>query len=147
MSPARVVSTWFGCGLAPKAPGTVGTLGTIPLAYALHALGPVTYWAGTVLVTLGGTWAAQKSAEELGDEDPQSVVVDEVAGTLIALGLAAAGGLWACLFSLVLFRVLDIKKPGLIDAVQYLKPNGVGIMADDVLAGLVAGLDARLVAL
>jgi phosphatidylglycerophosphatase A len=147
MSPARVVSTWFGCGLAPKAPGTVGTLGTIPLAYALHALGPVTYWAGTVLVTLGGTWAAQKSAEELGDEDPQSVVVDEVAGTLIALGLAAAGGLWACLFSLVLFRVLDIKKPGLIDAVQYLKPNGVGIMADDVLAGLVAGLVARLVAL
>ncbi|HEX6274816.1 MAG TPA: phosphatidylglycerophosphatase A [Polyangiaceae bacterium] len=145
MSPARVVSTWFGCGLAPKAPGTVGTLGTLPFAYALHALGPVAYWTGTALVTVAGTWAAQKSAEELGEEDPQSVVVDEVSGTLIALGLAAPGGMWACLFAIVLFRVLDIKKPGLIDAVQYLKPNGVGIMADDVLAGLVAGLVARLV--
>jgi phosphatidylglycerophosphatase A len=147
MSPARLVSTWFGCGLAPKAPGTVGTVGALPLAYALHALGPVAYWAGTVLVTVGGTWAAQRSAEELGDDDPQSVVVDEVSGALIALGFAASGGVWACLFSLVVFRLLDIKKPGLIDAAQYLRPKGVGIMADDVLAGLAAGLVARLVTL
>jgi len=146
MSPARIVSTWFGCGLVPKAPGTVGTLGAVPLAYALHALGPIAYWAGTVVVTVGGTWAAQKSAEELGVEDPQSVVVDEVAGALIALGLAAPGGFWACLFSLVLFRLLDIKKPGAIDSVQHLKPEGVGIMADDVLAGLIAGVVARFVA-
>jgi len=146
MSPARLVSTWFGCGLAPKAPGTVGTVGALPLAYALHALGPVAYWAGTALVTIGGTWAAQRSAEELGEKDPQTVVVDEVAGSLIAIGFAASGGMWACLFSLVLFRLLDIKKPGLIDAVQYLRPAGVGIMADDVLAGIAAGLVARLAA-
>jgi phosphatidylglycerophosphatase A len=145
MSPARVVSTWFGCGLSPKAPGTVGTLGALPFAYALHAFGPVAYWLGTAVITLGGTWAAQRTAEELDEKDPQSVVVDEVAGVLIALGLAAAGGFWPCAFAVVLFRLLDIKKPGAIDSVQYLKPYGVGIMADDVLAGLIAGLVARLV--
>jgi phosphatidylglycerophosphatase A len=146
MSPARVVATWFGCGLSPVAPGTVGTVGALPLAYGLHQLGPIAFWAGTALVTLGGTWAAQRTSEELGEKDPQSVVVDEVAGALIALGLAVPGGFWACTFALVLFRLLDIKKPGTIDAAQRLKPPGVGIMADDVLAGLVAGLVARLVA-
>jgi phosphatidylglycerophosphatase A len=145
MSPARLISTWFGCGLAPLAPGTVGTLGALPLAYVLYTLGPVAYWTGTVLVTVVGTWAAHRSAEELGDKDPQTVVVDEVSGTMIAVGIAAAGGVWACLFSIVLFRIFDIKKPGLIDSVQYLKPPGVGIMADDVLAGLVAGVVTRVV--
>jgi phosphatidylglycerophosphatase A len=145
MTPARVVSTWFGCGLSRVAPGTVGTIGALPLFYALHLAGPVVYWIGVAIVTLGGTWASELTARELGEKDPQSVVVDEVAGALIALGLAARGGLWPCLFSLVLFRVLDITKPGPIDKVQYLKPAGVGIMADDVLAGLVAGLVARFV--
>lgn len=146
MSPARVVATWFGCGLSPVAPGTVGTLGTLPFAYGLHALGTIPYWAGTAAVTALGTWAADRTSRELGEKDPQSVVVDEVAGALIAIGLAAPGGFWACFFSVVLFRLLDIKKPGNIDRVQHLKPAGVGIMADDVLAGLVAGLVARFVA-
>lgn len=146
MSPARVVSTWFGCGLSPIAPGTVGTVGTIPLFIGLHALGPIATWLGVGVVTIGGTWAAQRSAEELGEKDPQSVVIDEVAGALIALGLAARGGLWTCAFALVLFRLLDIKKPGAIDSVQHLKPYGVGIMADDVLAGLIAGIVARFIA-
>jgi phosphatidylglycerophosphatase A len=147
MTPARVVSTWFGCGLSPVAPGTVGSVGALPLFFGLQALGPVGYWLGVGVVTLGGTWAAQRTAEELGEKDPQSVVVDEVAGVLIALGLAARGGFWACCFAFVLFRLLDIKKPGAIDSAQRLKPYGVGIMADDVLAGLIAGVVARLVAL
>jgi phosphatidylglycerophosphatase A len=146
MSPARVFATWFGCGLSPVAPGTVGTLGALPLAYALHTLGSVAYWVGTVLVTLGGIWAAERTAQELGEKDPQSVVIDEVAGALIAVGLAAPGGFWACLFALFSFRLLDIKKPGSIDAVQHLKPWGLGIMADDILAGAIAGIVARFVA-
>jgi phosphatidylglycerophosphatase A len=146
MSPARLVATWFGCGLSPVAPGTVGTLGALPLAYGLYLLGPVVYWAGTAAVTLGGTWASQRTADELGEKDPQSVVIDEVAGALIAVGLAATGGIWACAFALVLFRLLDITKPGSINAVQYLKPYGVGIMADDVLAGVIAGVVARFIA-
>jgi phosphatidylglycerophosphatase A len=146
VSPARVVATWFGCGLSPFAPGTVGTLGALPLAYGLHALGPVAYWAGTTAVTAGGIWASERTSKELGEKDPQSVVIDEVAGALIALGLAAPGGFGACLFALVLFRLLDIKKPGAIDSAQHLKPPGLGIMADDLIAGAIAGIVARFVA-
>ena len=146
MSPARALATWFGCGLSPVAPGTVGTLGELTFAYGLHALGSVAYWSGTLLVSLGGIWAAERTAQELGEKDPQSVVIDEVAGTLIAVGLAAPFGLWPCLFAIFLFRLLDIKKPGSIDAVQHLKPWGLGIMADDLLAGTIAGIVARFVA-
>jgi phosphatidylglycerophosphatase A len=141
---ARLIATWFGCGRSPIAPGTVGTLGTLPLCYGLHRLGPVAYWAATALLTALGVWASGRTADELGDKDPSSVVIDEVSGTLIAVGLAAAGGLWAVVLAIVLFRAFDILKPGPIDSVQAL-PKGFGIMADDVLAGLAAGLIAEAV--
>ena len=144
---ARWIATWFGCGLSPKAPGTVGSLGTVPLHYALCSAGPVAYIVATAALTLLGTWAAQRYAESAGDKDPQAVVIDEVVGTLLAMGLAHSAGLPAEILGFVLFRVFDITKPGLIDRVQYLKPAGVGIMADDVLAGLLAGACARLAGL
>lgn len=139
---ARVIATWFGCGYSPLAPGTVGTLGALPFAFGLNTLGPVPYWAGTALATAGGVWASGRLARDLGVEDPQTIVIDEVAGTLIAVGLALPLGPWAALAAVILFRVFDILKPGPIDTVQKL-PGGFGIMADDVLAGLVAGLMAR----
>jgi phosphatidylglycerophosphatase A len=135
---ARILATWFGCGHSPVAPGTVGTLGALPLAYGLHVLGPVAYWAGTLAAVAGGTWAADRTARELGVEDPQVVVIDEVAGVLIAIGIAAAGGPWAAAAAILLFRLFDVWKPGPVDRVQKL-PGGLGIMADDVLAGLLAG--------
>ena len=139
------LATWFGCGRSPLSPGTVGSLGALPLHFALRALGPTAYVLGT-LTTLGvGVWASQRTAEALGEKDPQSVVIDEVLGTLIAMGLCRGRSLRAELLALVLFRVFDITKPGIIDKAQHLKPDGVGIMADDVLAGLIAGLLSRLV--
>lgn len=140
---ARWLATWFGCGLSPKAPGTVGSLGTVPLHYALVLSNAWVYGAVTLALTVSGIWAAERVAAALGDEDPGSVVIDEVVGTLLAMGLAHSSGLYAELAAFVLFRVLDITKPWLIDRVQYLKPAGVGIMADDVLAGLCAGVIAR----
>jgi phosphatidylglycerophosphatase A len=85
-------------------------------------------------------------ADELGVEDPQSVVVDEVSGTLIAIGLGS-GLAWrhdfvVALIGVAAFRLFDIWKPGPIDSVQSL-PKGWGIMADDVLAGIAAGLVAN----
>lgn len=74
-----------------------------------------------------------------GIEDPQKVVIDEVCGTLIAMGMVSGAGLGLRLLALGLFRGLDILKPGPIDSVQRLQPAGVGIMADDLLAGVVAG--------
>lgn len=140
---ARWLATWFGCGRFPVAPGTVGSLGALPLHFGLRALGPVPHALATVAITIAGVWAAQRVAEASGDEDPSSVVIDEVAGTLIALGLAAPGGLLAQGVAFVAFRAFDIAKPGIIDDVQRLKPWGLGIMADDVLAGVAAGVVAR----
>jgi phosphatidylglycerophosphatase A len=141
---ARLIATWFGCGRSPVAPGTVGTIGTLPLCYGLFQLGPIAYWSTTVALTVLGVWASTRTAAELGDEDPACVVIDEVSGTLIAVGLGALGGLWPAALSVVLFRLFDIWKPGPIDSVQSL-PKGYGIMADDVLAGLAAGLIAEAV--
>jgi phosphatidylglycerophosphatase A len=137
--PARLLATWFGCGLSPKAPGTVGSLGAVPLHLALATLGPVPHAAAVVALSIVGTWASNEVARAEGIEDPQKVVIDEVCGTLIAMGMVS-GSSWAIrLLALALFRVLDITKPGPIDSVQRLEPPGVGIMADDLLAGLAAG--------
>jgi phosphatidylglycerophosphatase A len=141
---AKRLATWFGCGRAPVAPGTVGSIGALPLAWALSRTSPLFHIGAVLTLTLAGTWAAHAHAEELGDKDPSSVVIDEVVGSLIALGLVRRRGLGAGLFALALFRVLDIAKPGLIDELQSLRPTGLGIMADDVLAGALAGLAVRL---
>jgi phosphatidylglycerophosphatase A len=90
-----------------------------------------------------GIWAAQRFAASLDEEDPSSVVIDEVAGTLLAMGIARPTGIAGELVALALFRVLDITKPGIIDRVQRLRPPGLGIMADDILAGVAAGVAVR----
>jgi phosphatidylglycerophosphatase A len=143
---ARWLGTWFGCGHSPIAPGTVGSLGTLPLHFALRALGPVPHTIVTLALTAVGVWAAQRVSDSLGEEDPSSVVIDEVAGTLLAMGIARPAGIVGELAALALFRVLDITKPGVIDRAQGLRPAGVGIMADDVLAGVGAGVAIRVAA-
>jgi phosphatidylglycerophosphatase A len=135
---ALLLGQWFGCGLSPRAPGTVGSVGALPLFWALRDL-PAAYWVTTGIVSTLGILVSNRCATLLGEKDPSSVVIDEVAGVLIALGFVRMSPWWALVTAWVLFRVLDIAKPGLIDRVQYLKPPGLGIMADDLLAGLGAG--------
>jgi phosphatidylglycerophosphatase A len=136
---ARLISTWFGCGYSPVAPGTVGTIGALPLVYVLSQLGPVPYWLGTLAITLLGVWASGRYARDRGEKDPGSAVIDEVSGTLIAVGFVLDSGWLAVIAAVLLFRLFDIWKPGPVDTVQNL-PGGLGIMADDVLAGFAAGL-------
>lgn len=136
---------WFWSGRAKYAPGTVGSLCTIPLFYVARAWGYPGYWALTLLVAIGGIFVSQRCAEILGDKDPSSVVIDEVAGVLIAMGCVAHSPYWVLALSWGLFRALDILKPWLIDRVQHLKPIGLGIMADDLLAGVSAGALAWLI--
>lgn len=137
--PARLIAEWFGTGLSPLAPGTVGSFATLPLFWVMARLAAPQYWVLTALLTAVGVWAAEVRADELGAEDPSSVVIDEVVGVLLALGTVRfePWPYWAVAF--VLFRLLDITKPWIIDRAQNLTPNGLGIMADDVLAGLGAG--------
>ena len=138
-----LISTWFGCGYSRVAPGTVGSLGAVPLHWLLRGLSPPVHAAAVIGVSALGIWAAQKYADSLDEDDPQSAVIDEVAGTLIALGLVRGRGLAAGAAALVLFRILDITKPGFINDAQEAEPRGLGIMLDDLIAGLLAGLTTR----
>jgi phosphatidylglycerophosphatase A len=141
----HLLAHWFGCGLFPKAPGTVGTLGAIPLHLLLVRLGPITHASLVVLLTAVGFIASQAAAKATGDEDPSAVVIDEVAGMLIAGWFVRNEGWLPLLAAFVLFRILDITKPGIIDKAQHVGPPGVSIMLDDILAGFGAGLGAWFV--
>jgi phosphatidylglycerophosphatase A len=141
---AFVVGTWFGCGQSPKAPGTVGSIGAVPLHLLLVRL-PLGYHAGIIAaLTVLGTWAAQRISDQLGQEDPQRVVIDEVAGVLIAMACVRTAAPLAAVAAFVLFRFFDITKLGPIRAAEHARPAGVGIMADDLVAGAFAGVLARL---
>jgi len=141
-TPARLptlLATWFGCGLSPRAPGTVGSLGAVPLHLLLRDTPVAVHAAALVLTIAAGTWAAHRYASDRGEADPQRVVIDEVAGTLLALGCVRHEAAWLQALAFLLFRLFDIWKPGPIRRVEHLPPAGLGIMADDVLAGLCAG--------
>jgi len=139
------IARWFGCGLFPYGPGTIGALGAIPLQFLCMQL---PYWAHlsfVALICVVGIWASDCAVKLLHTDDPQQVVVDEVAGTLIAMAFVRGHSIWALVAAFIAFRVLDIWKPGPIDSVQRVRPEGLAIMADDILAGLGAGLIAMLV--
>ncbi len=133
---AFAIALWFGCGLSPIAPGTVGTLGALPLYLVARAGGPLAILAVAVLVTVVGIWAAGVVARSRASADPQIVVVDEVAGVLVAL--AAAPPTWSGVaLAVVLFRFFDVTKPFPARAAERLH-GGLGIVLDDVVAGIYA---------
>lgn len=142
----RALATWFGCGANKTAPGTVGSFGAIPVHLGLRLLPAPLHLAAIVGITAVGVWASNEMAEAMGVEDPQCVVIDEVAGTLLAMGMVRNSSITVQLLALGLFRLFDVWKPGVIDTVQNAKPEGVGIMADDVLAGILAGAVSLVVA-
>ncbi len=145
------VATFFGVGLLRPGPGTYGSIAAVLLWYgAIHAThpGPLIQNLGTVAAALGATLvgipAATIVARESLREDPGHVVIDEVAGQWIALIAIPADWRHAVL-ALVLFRLFDILKPPPIPTIERF-PGGVGIVFDDVMAGLFAlvfGLLAR----
>jgi phosphatidylglycerophosphatase A len=142
---AELVATWFGSGRSPIAPGTVGSIAAVPLHLVVRRLPGFAHLSTIALTVAAGIWAGERVARRLGVKDPQIVVIDEVAGVLIAMGLVGRRRLSSRLLALALFRILDIAKPGPINHAQSMDPPGVGIMADDVLAGIIAGLVTRLV--
>jgi phosphatidylglycerophosphatase A len=147
---AWAIGTFFGAGLLKPGPGTYGSISAVLLWYAAaHVLhpAPAAFAIGTtiaaILVTLVGIPAATIVAHESGREDPGHVVIDEVAGQLIALIAIPADWQHAAL-SLLLFRLFDILKPPPIRQLERLH-GGTGIMLDDVGAGLFALAVAQLI--
>ncbi|RMG42580.1 MAG: phosphatidylglycerophosphatase A [Acidobacteria bacterium] len=133
---------WFGAGLSPVAPGTAGTAAAVPLVLLLWWAGswPV-HLATTVGITCVGLWAAGDPVKRWGVRDPGPVVVDEVAGYLAATCLVPPGPA-TLLASFFLFRALDVIKPWPARSLERL-PGGLGIVADDLAAGLYANLLLR----
>jgi phosphatidylglycerophosphatase A len=130
---AWIVATAAGAGYSPIAPGTAGSAVAI-LVLALLPASPAWRVAFFVLVTLAGIVAAERVEQAAGRKDPGVIVVDEVAGmTLSVLWLPLTPAVLAVAF--VLFRVFDVIKPFPADRSQAL-PGGIGVMADDLIAGL-----------
>jgi phosphatidylglycerophosphatase A len=143
--PAHFIAFGFGSGLAPKAPGTVGTLVAIPLYLLLVQLP----WAGYMGAVLGsillGIWACGVSARKLGVHDHNGIVWDEFAGFLLTMALMAPV-LANVIAGFLLFRFFDIVKPWPIRWLDGHVHGGVGIMADDLLAAVYAALCLLLLA-
>jgi phosphatidylglycerophosphatase A len=139
---AVAIATWFGCGYFPAAPGTVGSLAALVIAAILISRAGWPPWYFTVLAVLilaPSIWAAGVTARLRGEKDPGVVVVDEVIGQWLTLSGMASVNWKAYLGAFVLFRIFDVWKPVPIRQLEAL-PGGVGIVADDVLAGVYAAL-------
>jgi phosphatidylglycerophosphatase A len=135
---ASFISSGFGSGYAPKAPGTCGTVAAaaawLGMSWAGALSSPLTHAVCAALVVFLGLFAIHLSLDSDSTKDPQWIVIDEWAGLFVALIGADPSQLWQVVLSVILFRIFDISKVGPIRAVERL-PGAVGIMADDVVAG------------
>jgi phosphatidylglycerophosphatase A len=131
---AYALATWFGCGYAPLAPGTVGTLGAVPLYVLARPLGPWTVLALAVVCTFASVWSASVVCDHTGLKDPQVVVIDEVAGVLFTLA-ATPPTLAGTVAAIVAFRLFDQLKPWPAYVAERDLPSGWGVTFDDVFAG------------
>ncbi|APZ44191.1 phosphatidylglycerophosphatase A [Acidihalobacter ferrooxydans] len=135
--PVHLLAFGFGAGLAPVAPGTAGTVVAIPLFVAMSYLPLAAYLALTVLAMVAGFWICGRSSELLGVHDHGGIVWDEIVGYLITMIGAPLAWPWV-LLGFVLFRVLDVFKPWPASWADRRLRGGVGIMMDDVFAGIYA---------
>jgi phosphatidylglycerophosphatase A len=139
--PASWLATWFGAGLLPAAPGTWGSLAALPFAWViLTGPGPWALLAAAAIVFALGLWASGRYISGRDDKDPAAVVIDEVAGQWLALTLAAPGDVWQFAVGFLLFRLFDISKPWPAGYAERRLPGGLGIMADDLVAGAYAAI-------
>ena len=140
----RQVATLFGIGFFPKAPGTVATLATIPIWYALAQTGAVIYMIVTFLLFPVGILAAQAYENHVGRHDSKEIVIDEVVGFLITMTWLPLT--WQSVaLGFVVFRVLDILKPPPIRQLDKRMPGGFGVMVDDVAAGIIGSIVMQLI--
>ncbi len=129
-------------GRIPHAPGTWGSLPAIPFALGAHTLSPTGEASAIVLLCLGAVYLAGRAERLFGREDASPIVADEVAGMAVALAFTHPS-LFVVLRAFVLFRLLDITKPFGIGWVEKRLSGGIGVVADDILAGLGANLLGR----
>ena len=144
--PAHFLALGFGSGLSPKAPGTVGTIASIPIWLWL-AEQPLLFQSSFLAATFFiGIYCCDKTGKDLGVQDHGAIVWDEFVGFWLTMMFAPAGFLWL-LVGFCLFRLFDIWKPWPINYLDKHVHGGLGVMLDDVLAGVFAGLLLYLVSI
>jgi phosphatidylglycerophosphatase A len=141
---ATLLATFFGVGYLPWAPGTWASLVALPIAWCVGTFaGWEALLAVALLLTFAGIWACDRHARSTGLKDPSECVIDEVAGQLLAcvplVMTAHMTTVLAVFLAFAVFRFFDIVKPWPIARLEHL-PGGAGVMADDVLAGIIAAL-------
>ncbi|MGB1198148.1 MAG: phosphatidylglycerophosphatase A [Thalassotalea sp.] len=143
-NPVQFLALGFGSGLAPKAPGTFGTLAAIPFFYFMSSLSVGLYATVVVVMTIVGVYLCGKAADDVGVHDHPAIVWDEIVGYLITMWMIPWS--WhAVLLGFILFRIFDIFKPWPISYLDKHCHGGLGIMLDDVLAGFAALLCLHLI--
>lgn len=135
----EIFLTFFYSGKSPYAPGTVGSLVAIPFGVAIYYISPSTLFLSAVLLSIIAIREINRFEDEGGEHDSSKIVIDEVAGMWIALSISGVTAM-QILLSFLFFRLLDIKKPSYIGRIDREVKGGVGVMGDDLLAGLFAGL-------
>lgn len=131
-------------GLIPKAPGTFGTIVAIPVAYLLSKLGANGYLLATGFLIGFSIWISELHERNLGTHDSKTIVIDEVVGFLVAFAwLPVTWQSFAAAF--VLFRIFDILKPYPISVLDRKVKGGLGVVVDDLAAGLIANVILQLV--
>jgi len=136
----RLFLTFFYTGLSPKAPGTVGSLLALVLGVAIiRFVSLETLFLASVLLTILGIKHIYAYENDGGEHDDKSIVIDEVVGMWLALVLSSGSWIQIAL-SFLFFRLFDIWKPSLIGKIDAHVKGGLGVMGDDVLAGLAAGI-------
>lgn len=147
---ANIFATYFGLGLSKYAPGTMGSLGTLPLAYALIYLGGFKALIIAAVIIFGiGVWATDIVIKETGITDPSKVVIDETVGQLLSFAIVAYMaseyllGYESWMFyvaGFLFFRFFDIVKKGPVKYFDTKVLNAYGVMLDDVFAGIFASV-------
>lgn len=144
---ANLIATYFGLGLSPKAPGTMGSLGTLPLAFILAYYTQIYgILIAAIICFVVGMIATDVLIRNQEEKDPGKVVIDEVVGQLLAFTFVADSlyhnldKWWFYLAGFGLFRLFDICKIGPVKWFDHNMKNAYGVMMDDVCAGLIAGI-------
>jgi phosphatidylglycerophosphatase A len=138
MSLYSVIATCFGVGKFRYAPGSMGSLTALPLAWWLStSYGSQILISVSIILFIIGIWASEAYANNIGQADPGSIVIDELTGQLFTLGFVTVD-LWTLAAGFVLFRFFDIAKPWPIYWIDKKLKGGFGIMLDDIIAAIFA---------
>lgn len=138
--PATWAATWFGCGLMQPGPGTWGTIGALPFGVIILMFGGIPWLLAAIAVTfIIGLWASKHFERMVREKDSGMIVIDEAVGVWIAM-IPAMLTPTSIALAFVLFRIFDIWKPWPISYLDKRVHGAMGVMIDDVLAGIFAAL-------